>query len=270
MKHLVALVVAVSSAGGKEVVLPSWTAAIPDPDNKPAAGLPIPKGVEHFTVYSASNTTWGAYNHGPIITQANGTFFMSWYNGVMDESVANRALFATSTDAEHWSEPAVLIKSTAGYHHNKTNHSVGYAKGYNIGIENEAWVLTPEGRLYGMAASWDVFQRRGHGSEHVGPDAALLRRVHLPSDAKGAGDAELGEVFWLADTVPEGFDTYCNLTYNDMESVTAADAANFRSRLVSTVPDVDAGEPNERSMHSLASSTSSDGAVDLVSGSLFY
>ena len=48
-------------------------------------------------MYRADNTTWGGYNHGPTITRVNGTYVMAWYNGVMNESVANRVLFATST-----------------------------------------------------------------------------------------------------------------------------------------------------------------------------
>jgi hypothetical protein len=55
MKHLlVALVVAVSSAGGKEVVLPSWAAAVPGPGNKPAVGLPGPGNHQVETDYKDS------------------------------------------------------------------------------------------------------------------------------------------------------------------------------------------------------------------------
>jgi hypothetical protein len=60
--------------------LPSWDTVLPDPSKLPSAGLQSPEGMAHFTVYSADNTTWGAYNHGPIITQSNGTFFMSWWS----------------------------------------------------------------------------------------------------------------------------------------------------------------------------------------------
>ena len=35
----------------------------------------------------------------------------------------------------------------------------------------------PLGRLYAAAMSWDVFQRTGHGAEHVGPETLLLRRI---------------------------------------------------------------------------------------------
>lgn len=158
------------------------------------------------THQQANNLTWGGYNHGPIIEHINDTFILSWYNGVMNESVFNRVLFATSRDAVTWSEPAVLFNTTAGTHHNVTSsrqQEYAYTKGYGIGLENEAWVFSEDGaRLYGAASSWDVFQRSGHGAEHTGPDAALMRRVVLGrSGGSSSRDAQLGDVFWLADEV---------------------------------------------------------------------
>ena len=64
---------------------PTWKASLPDPTlPDPFAGL-NPLAAEHSTVFYANNLTYGAYNHGPIIAHCNGTFFLSWYNGVMDE-----------------------------------------------------------------------------------------------------------------------------------------------------------------------------------------
>ena len=148
------------------------------------------------THQQANNLTWGGYNHGPIIEHINDTFILSWYNGVMNESVFNRVLFATSRDAVTWSEPAVLFNTTAGTHHNVTSsrqQEYAYTKGYGIGLENEAWVFSEDGaRLYGAASSWDVFQRSGHGAEHTGPDAALMRRVVLGrSGGSSSRDAQL-------------------------------------------------------------------------------
>ena len=104
-----------------------------------------------------------------------------------------------ASDAVHWSAPAVLFNTTAGTHHNASSTGTAtkaaqleYTKGYNIGLENEAWILTAGGRLYGAASSWDVFQRRGHGSEHAGPDAFLMRRVEL-GDTAGSGETTLGQ-----------------------------------------------------------------------------
>ena len=63
-----------------------------------------------------------------------------------------------------------------------------------------------------------------------------------------------GPVFWVCDTVPAGFDTYCNTTLTDSYDIgsdASRDAADFRAKLVSTTPSVDAGEPNERSVYAL-------------------
>lgn len=169
---------------------------------------------------------------------------------MLDESVANRVLFSVSADARSWSEPRVLFNTTAGSHHNAS--ALGYPPGYDIGLENEAWFTGASGALYAMASSWDVFQRRGKGAEHVGPDVALMRRVHL--SGASIGGVRLGPPFWLAPTVPRGFDTYCNTTFRDAAALgetTSGDAARLMARVLSTVPPVDAGKPNERSLYSL-------------------
>ena len=240
--------------------LPRWATTEPNV-TLPSAGLPSPKGVAHYGVYEAS-TAMGAYNHGPIITSHDGTYAISWYNGVLDESVANRVLFALSSDGETWSEPRVLFNTTAGSHRNQSR--AGFPSGYNVGLENEPWLTGESGDLYAVASSWDVYQRRGPGAEHAGPEAALVRKVELGSGAD-IGAVALGPVFWLADEVPAGFAGYCNLTYRDEESLGSAvtrDLTRLRARLVSTVPADDASAPNERSVYALPSST--PGALDLV------
>jgi hypothetical protein len=214
---------------------PTWDTTVADPTlTDPFEGL-TPLRAEHKTVFYANNDTFGGYNHGAIIARNNGTFFVSWYNGVMDESAANRVLYATSVDGDVWSEPAILFNTTAGTHHSAAPADVSFPLGYEIGLESEAWVQTPDGHLYGLAryafepehasnepltpislnSSWDVFQRKTKGADHTGPDVALMRRV-LFTD----GVAALGSVFWLADAVPKGFDTYCNRTQADMDDAT--------------------------------------------------
>jgi hypothetical protein len=242
------LLIAIVSIGSSK--LPTWDTIVPDPAKQPSAGLPTPEGISHITVYSADNTTWGAYNHGPTIARSNGTFVLSWYNAGMEEFHAQRALFATSSDGKSWSSPAVLFNTTGA-----------------LGIETEAWITTPEGRLYGMASSWDVYGTGAHGTAH-GPDAALMRRVHINSS--NPFSTNLGPVFWLADSVPTGFDTYCNFTYHDaaaVGAVSSADAAYYRSRLVSTTPSNGGGLSKvlgERSMYEALSDHTKEGMQDLV------
>ena len=75
-------------AGSSLAALPHWATTMPDPALKPTAGLQA-LAANHTTVYRAG-AEWGAYNHGPIISQHDGTYVLSWYKGVMDESVENR------------------------------------------------------------------------------------------------------------------------------------------------------------------------------------
>ena len=241
-------------------MLPRWATRLPNV-SLPSAGLSTPNGVAHHDVYTAG-TAMGAYNHGPIIASHGGMYVLSWYNGVLDESVANRVLFAISRDGETWSKPRVLFNTTAGSHRNQS--TLGFPSGYNVGLENEPWLTGDSGALYAVASSWDVYQRRGPGAEHAGPEAALVRQVELGGGAD-VGAAQLGPVFWLADEVPAGFAGYCNLTYRDaaaLGTVVTRDLTRLRERLVSTVPADDASAPNERSVYTLPSSTPD--ALDLV------
>jgi hypothetical protein len=137
--------------------------------------------VVHTYVYH-STSKYGTYNHGPMISWWDGAYWMEWYNGVAHEGDENRVLYATSSDAIVWSEPAVLFNTTGP-----------------VGLENEPHVEI-EGRRYAVAGSWDVFARTGGGAEHTGPDTPLFRRVFGP-------DA-LGEVCWLGAATPTGYEHF--------------------------------------------------------------
>lgn len=118
----------------RPVPIPLWSA--PRPQNTTTAGFPKLSGVEHYTVYYAVPAN-GTYNHGPIITKFNNTFFMTWccllmdeplrvsatccsctppfrcrYNGQQDEGVNNRVLIATSPDGE-WSRDDIDTPPTS-------------------------------------------------------------------------------------------------------------------------------------------------------------
>ena len=102
----------------RSAMLPRWATRLPNV-SLPSAGLSTPNGVAHHDVYTAG-TAMGAYNHGPIIASHGGMYVLSWYNGVLDESAANRVLFAISRDGETWftwSKPRVLFNTTAGVGH---------------------------------------------------------------------------------------------------------------------------------------------------------
>eukprot|EP00041_Stephanoeca_diplocostata_P037479 m.1420530 g.1420530 ORF g.1420530 m.1420530 type:complete len:432 (+) comp25045_c1_seq39:380-1675(+) len=207
---------------------PRWTAQLPNASKGPTWGYPLlaPESAEHRYVYFASSK-FGTYNHGPMITFYDDHYFMQWYNGVKSESVDNRVLYATSTDAKEWSEPRVMFNTTG-----------------SIGLENEPAVII-EGRMYAVAGSWDVFKRTGGGAEHTGPDTPLMRRV--------LNATHLGPVFWLGDTVPAGFEHFNYPTANSttLSAQTRADAAAYVAALVDAEPLSDAGKPNERVMYEL-------------------
>jgi hypothetical protein len=148
--------------------LPYWTGPTPNV-SKPAAGYQQLANVKHTIVWDGDNTTWGSYNHGPIITWHPDTqYVVNWYNGYHGESHNNRCVYATSDDGQEWSEPAVSF-NTSG----------------KIGLESESFVNIA-GRLYLSASSWDVNQRTGGGAEHKGPDVLLMRRL------RGKAKSDLG------------------------------------------------------------------------------
>ena len=163
-----------------------------------------------------------------MITYWDGHYYMEWYNGVKSESVQNRVLYSTSTDAVHWSPPAVMFNTTG-----------------RIGLENEASVNI-QGRRYSVAGSWDVFDRKGGGAEHTGPDTPMMRRVYGPN--------KLGPVFWLGKEVPQGYEHFDYPVYTDKQRLgeqTVADASSYLAALVDAEPTSDWGRPNERVMYQL-------------------
>lgn len=122
------------------VETPRWSATLPNSTTNATFGYPLlaPDKATHSYAYRAA-TTFGTYNHGPMISYNLGLFWLEWYNGVDTEGVENRVLYATSKDAVTWSQPAVMFNSTGA-----------------IGVENEPQVLIQEERLYSIAGSWDV------------------------------------------------------------------------------------------------------------------
>lgn len=158
-------------------------------------------------------------------------------------------------------------------------------------------------RLYAMASSWDVFQRDGHGAEHLGPTRPFLRRVYdreldanwfwntlfyynshdLPSFTTASS---FGTIFWLGD-VPLGYESYGFLPLSAMDATTQADmqtlacvvliftnqidsnpfpnlhSLRHRGALINTTTLSDNGEPNERSLYAVPK-PNADGSRTLV------
>lgn len=157
------------------------------------------------------------------------TFYMSWYNGVQDESVENRVVYATSTDGEHWTQPLEIFPPLGP-----------------IGNENEPWFLV-DNRLYAVASSWDVLRRSGAGAEHDGPQVPMVRQVFGPSDVGT-------DIFWLADAAPKGYEWCGFKVYTAMSETVVKDMTELMHLLVNDTLPKDDGEPNERSMYALPGS----------------
>lgn len=110
------------------------------------------------------------------------------------------------------------------------------------GLVNEPYVEIG-GRRYAVASSYDVMNRTGPGAEHTGPDTPLMRRVHAAK--------ELGVVFWLGSSVPQGYEHFGYPTYLQMDAETVSDAHEYLSALVDLEPLIDSGMPNERTLYEL-------------------
>lgn len=219
-------------------VMPKWTGRVPSKKYNSSAGLaPVPD-VKHIVVYNATRNgkpnPFGTYNHGPMVTAANGTLLMSWYNAPRDEPYFKRSVFAYSRDGgDSWSEPDVLFT-------NLTMH----------GEENGPWT-TLNGRLYTQSGSEDA-------GLHLETIISVMRRVYVPAEGEDDAKPTLGPVFWLNRTVPQGFEQYGFKTYLEMDATTRRDAEQYLASTVRTLfraPDQDHGglgsemKYNERSVY---------------------
>ena len=218
-----ALAVLIASA---KSVFPVWIGPRPTKTINASAGLPVfGSDATHITVYSSNvsgvRNQFGVYNHGPIITEFQGRYWMSWYNAPVGELYDKRSVYATSTDLIHWSEPAVLFPTFAAR-----------------GEENGPWTtigVGSAGRLYSQSGTQDA------GEHHEGI-ISVMRRVGIGANATHPGT--LGAPFWLNITVP----SYCsNLTdceyptYLEMDDVTRRDAEQLLASFIRTTvvtPDV--------------------------------
>ena len=97
----------------KSYQVPSWNTTIPDNSVNASAGLPVLSN-SFYTVYNSTLSNNlpnpnGLFNHGPIITEYNNFFYISWMNSPHNESVYMRVLISKSSDGKIWSEPIVTI-----------------------------------------------------------------------------------------------------------------------------------------------------------------
>ena len=207
------LCVAVNSTN----LLPQWNVGIiPSKKINASAGLPQIQNAVHIEVYNAtksgSRNPFGTYNHGPILAELDGTFFMSWYNAPTGENYYKRSVFAYSTDnGLTWAEPNVLF----------TNFT-------DRGQENGPWTYLPgdgdklPNRLYTQSGTQDA-------GLHIEGIVSVMRQVGL-----NGSPTKLGEIFWLNNTVPQGFEHLGFPTYLEMDEQTRKDAEQIIKSMVRT------------------------------------
>ena len=97
-------------AGESPRTSPWWDLPQPDPLS-PAAGLPVPQGVRHTTVFRA-DPSWGMYNHGPqLAVTPSGGMAVSWYSGeCCEDAPGERVLYSLRPRHGEWGGPGVLFE----------------------------------------------------------------------------------------------------------------------------------------------------------------
>jgi hypothetical protein len=220
-----------------QLSLPHWTAHEPN-STLPHADLPLLKDVKHITIFNATlDQVNGTYNHGPIIGRWNESFIIIWYNGPKDEGKENRVLLSTSADGDAWTPAQELFPA------------IGKGQSATKKGEQDEPLAFINGRLY--AACSDTSWNNTHDSGERG--GLLMREVVSASATPGAG-LVLGEMFWLNDKPPAGFESYGFKSYLEMDEQTKQDAGDYLSSLVSeSVGAYPGGKFNERSMYALPS-----------------
>lgn len=95
---------------------PKWSAVLPDKKINSTFGYPLlaPSKATHSYVYYASST-FGTYNHGPMISFWDGFYWMEWYNGVKSEGVEQPRAVRNVDRRNH------LVKTTGFVQHNWTD-----------------------------------------------------------------------------------------------------------------------------------------------------
>ena len=150
-------------------VIHMWEAPMPTGDISKAAGFPLLKDAQHYTVWQPASRRDGAYNHHAALIFHDGLFYAMWANHWDGEGCpGQRILYSTSKDARSWM-PATEVFPPPG---------LVLEKPPGIHLAPDRWVVA-DGKLYA------VVYVMGAGTYPVAREVA--------------GDGTFGEPFLLSD-----------------------------------------------------------------------
>jgi hypothetical protein len=155
------------------------------------AGLEMLPSVRHQTLFEGS-AEMGMYNHGPLICDDNGTLLVSWFSHEQYEGAAGtRILYCCSTNGESWSEPQMLFDSIGPM----------AEKGELGTVLSPQW-YTINGRIYAAARLKKITAWEKSGTS-ISPVYENVRWIVRPVQD---GGIVASNCYWLASTVPEGYE----------------------------------------------------------------
>eukprot|EP01084_Bolivina_argentea_P166593 289204_1 len=186
------------------IKLPVWNTTIPNLYINKSAGLrPIQE--THYTIMNATLSNGsanpnGTYNHIPLITYFHNLYYVAWVNKPKNENdTQGHTLLSTSNDTKIWSSPIELFNPYGIY----------------------AWQIL-NNRLYICGAIMT-----GSNSSHETPPNplyALIRQVYNAT--------HFGDIFWLNQSIPNGFEHLGYKTYLQMDNNTKYDMEQYLASLV--------------------------------------
>lgn len=185
--------------------LPSWNQPFLDPLKFPFGGATLAENVSYYQLFF-STPELGTYNMAPMLDYHDGQFFASWKNSPRDEDQhGQRVMFSQSLTGDNWTK----------------------ADGSNILFPNMSTTANPAALFAepGLHINNRFYATASPKQFCLYPDFAFQRGLLARRVFPGLN--KLGPVFWVSNTIPEGFEeaTQLNkvLLLNETDSTTVAD-----------------------------------------------
>ncbi len=171
---------------------------MPQP-REPGAGFPILTDAKHTTIYAATKDI-GGYNHHAQLTWHDGKFYGMWScHPHGEDGPGQRVLYATSPDAENWSEISELFPAPG---------PVRPSEQMGVVLTAFQW-LELDGALYAVAGCHenigftDFDQKLPPVPERDQDHPGRARKGYSQLARSVAGDGALGPIFPFRDCLPK-------------------------------------------------------------------